>query len=104
MTTQQMSDLDQSIAASAQRTRQARGDLAGHIDRLNGELAGIGSHWQGAGATAFARVTQTWNDHVSRLLVALDGFADGLDSTDAGFQVANDDAACSLDRLASRLG
>jgi WXG100 family type VII secretion target len=104
MTTHQMSDQDQAIAASARVTRQARLDLAGQIDSLNHNLAGIGSHWQGSGAAAFGRVTTAWHDRVTRLLGALDQFADNLDGIDRSFQATNDDAARSLDLLTSRLG
>jgi len=104
MTSNQMSDQDQAIAASARITRQAKLDFVGQIDSLNAGLAGIGSHWQGAGAAAFGRVTTAWQDQVTRLLASLDQFADNLDGIDRSFQATNDDAARSLDALASRLG
>jgi len=104
MTTHQMSDQDQAIAASARITREARTDFTAQIDTLTHNLAGIGSHWQGAGAAAFGRVTTAWRDRVSRLLGALDQFADNLDGIDRSFQTTNDDAARSLDLLTSRLG
>src|SRR5262245_35889872 len=101
MTSNQMSDQDEAIAASARITRQARLDFAGQIDRLNADLAGLGSQWQGAGAAAFGRVTSAWTDRVTRLLSCLDQFADNLEGIDHSFQATNDDAARSLDALAS---
>ena len=104
MTSNQRSDQDQAIAASARITRQAKLDFVGQIDHLDARLAGIGSHWQGAGAAAFGRVTTAWQDRVHRLLSSLDDFADNLDGVDRSFQATNDDAARSLDTLAARLG
>jgi WXG100 family type VII secretion target len=104
MTSNQMSDEDQAIAASARLTRQARLDFVGLLDNLNSDLSALGSQWQGAGAAAFGRVTTAWNDRATRLLSSLDQFADNLDGIDRSFQATNDDAARSLDALASRLG
>lgn len=104
MTSHQMSDRDRAIAASARITRDARLDLAAQIDALTQNLGGVGSHWQGAGAAAFGRVTTAWHERVTRLLGALDRFADNLDGIDRSFQATNDEAARSLDLLASRLG
>ena len=104
MTSTQMSDQDQAIATSARITRQARLDLVAQIEALDANLAGIGAHWQGAAAAAFGRVATAWRDRTTRLLGALDQFADNLDGVDRSFQSTNDDAARSLDLLASRLG
>ena len=100
----QMSDEGGAIAASAQLTRQASTDFRGQVDGLNGRLGEIGAHWQGAAAAAFGRVTTAWNDQVTRLFASLDGFADSLEGVDRSFQATNDDAARSLDLIASRLG
>ena len=104
MSTNQMSDQDHAIAASAVITRQASDEFRSQVDSLNGKLAGIGAQWQGAGAAAFGRVTTAWHDRAGRLFAALDAFADSLDGVDRSFHAANDDAARSLDLIASRLG
>jgi WXG100 family type VII secretion target len=104
MTSNLMSNQDDAIAASAALTRAARADFASRIDRLDGELADVGRHWQGAGAAAFARVAAAWHDRVTSLLSALDGFAEDLGGVDQTFQTTNDDTARTFDLLASRLG
>ena len=102
--TNQMSDQGGAIAASAQLTREATADFRGQVDSLTGRLGEIGTHWQGTAAAAFGRVTAAWHDQVTRLFASLDGFADSLDGVDRSFQSTNDDAARSLDLIASRLG
>jgi WXG100 family type VII secretion target len=104
MSSRTMENTADALGQSIALTREARSELTGQINSLNGKLAGIGVQWQGQGATAFVRVHQAWHEQVGRLLTALDGFEGALLDTERAFEAADVDASVTLNHFASRLG
>jgi WXG100 family type VII secretion target len=104
MSSQTMENTGDALGQSIALTRQARSEFSAEISSLNGRLADIGGQWQGQGATAFIRVQSAWNDQVSRLLSALEGFSDALAGTERSFDLTDADVTTSLSQLTHRLG
>lgn len=74
---------DQTLSRAATMVADARADFDQMATSLSGQIEGYRSRWQGAGASAFFALHQTWTEKQRRVVAALDGFSASLRSTES---------------------
>ena len=95
---------DGALKAGADVVARSRAELQRELSSLEGKLAGIGTHWQGAGAVAFTALMARWREDATKIVSALNEFEANLVSSQSAY-VASDDAQQSqFSRLQGRLG
>lgn len=100
----QLSQGEGALSAAAGRVSAARTD----VTRLQGQLASdIGSlrgRWSGAGAVAFHRLHDAWQERQARITAALDGFEAALRETEHDTLRTDAQQADGFAHYATRLG
>lgn len=101
---QALHQADGALSRAASEVESARSDLTQIAVRLESNLSGMRSQWQGAGGTAFEQVHAAWQEHQRRIVSALDGLVESLRATEQVNTAADDVQAQTLGRFAARLG
>lgn len=100
----EVSAAEGALKAGADAVAQSRNELLQQLKVLEGNLAGIGSHWQGQGAVAFTRLMQRWQQNATAIINALNEFEANLVSSQNTYTATDDQAQQTANALAQRLG
>lgn len=100
----ELSQGERALGAAADAVVAARGDVTRLQHELAGDVSALGTRWTGAGALAFHRVHQRWQEQQARVVAALDGFEAALRETEADTGRTDDDQAQGFAHFAARLG
>lgn len=92
------------LRAGAAAVAQARTELKGQTDALDGKLSGIGSSWKGEGAIAFQSLMARWREDAQKLTAALDTFEANLRASDQTYVSADEAQKSSMANLTAMLG
>lgn len=100
----QLSQGEGALTAAAERVAAARAD----VTRLQGQLAGdidaLRGRWSGAGAIAFHRLHDAWQERQARVTAALDGLEAALRETEQDTLRTDDQQAEGFAHYTARLG
>ena len=104
MSASEMGQGEGTLGRGAGLVTVAKVDLDRISSRLDAQIQGLRGRWQGAGATAFFTLHQTWTDKQRTIVQALDFFERALIDTERD-NVATDEAqSAAYARTTSRLG
>ena len=92
------------LTQAAATVAQAKSDVAALCSQLEGEINGLRGKWDGLGARSFAHLHGAWQDKQTRIVGALDTFAESLQDTDRDNTVTDQAQADASQLLTSRLG
>lgn len=80
-----------------------REKLNNHSARLNNELLGMATGWQGRGGDAFQRAQTAWGESFGKLNQTLDRLSEALGSASKVATSADDDVSAQAQSLTSNM-
>lgn len=83
------------IQKGANSVITARGDIAGQLTAMRGEVQSLAGSWTGMASTSFQQTAARWDQDATRMLNALDALAESLGEAEKAY-VATDDSAAAL--------
>lgn len=99
-----LSQTEQALRRAAEEVAAARADVTKLSADLSGQIQGMGARWGGQGASAFHTLHTAWQEKQSKIVGALDQFAESLVLTDKDNVSTDQSQADSAANLTSRLG
>lgn len=97
-------EVDQAtLRAAAGDVRSTRSDVDGDLRRLQGLVQQMATAWRGQGGIGFQNLMVRWNEETNKLLVALDGIADLLDTSATQHEVTDEAEQATIGRIQSAL-
>lgn len=97
-------EVDQAtLRAAAGDVRSTRADVDGDLRRLQGLVQQMASAWRGQAGTGFQNLMLRWREDTDKLLVALDGIADLLDSSATQHETTDEAEQAAMGRINSAL-
>lgn len=100
----EVSAADGALQRGASIVNQSKTDINTELNAIQNQLSGIGASWTGAGATAFQRTFQAWQEKSRRITSALDGFEQNLRDSQTTYTETDDTSAQSQNKFMGRLG
>jgi WXG100 family type VII secretion target len=93
----------QTLRAAATDVRSTRSDVDGDLRRLRAVIDQLAMAWRGQAGTGFQALMQRWQEDTQKLLVAMDGIADLLDSSGTEHQLTDEAQQQAMSRIHAAL-
>jgi uncharacterized protein YukE len=89
--------------AAAAKVRAKEGEFQQDLRKLLGQADGLRPHYKGPAADAFFTLVGNWLEDANAIVVDMENFAEKLDRQESTVNAAQDQAASSFSKAATRL-
>lgn len=92
------------LARGAQAVADARTGIDNRVRAVQGELDQVSGYWQGANATSYVAMVNSWREKTAKLNAVLNTLEDALRGTASDQQVVAEDNASAIGQITSLMG